>query len=54
MVQIPREEQNNDECQNAKVVELEKLKSFDSLKKWTTRVNTRFPVDGFCGRKEQR
>ena len=31
MVQIPREEQNSEECKKAKVVELEKLKSFDSF-----------------------
>ena len=31
MVQIPREDQNSEECRKAKVVELEKLKSFDSF-----------------------
>ena len=31
MGKIPREEQNNDECKNAKVVELEKLKIFVSF-----------------------
>ena len=52
MVHIPREEQNSEECRNAKVFELEKLLTV--LKKWRTRVNTGYLVDGFCGGKEQR
>lgn len=31
MVQIPREEQSSEECKRAKIVELEKLKNFDSF-----------------------